>query len=182
MQTDKGIAHFAFDFGARRQRGNRVDNHDVDRARAHKRFCNVQTLFTGVRLGDQQAVNVNAECLGVNRVERVLGVDKRSRAAQLLRLCNAVQRNRGLTGGFRSVDLNDSAARQTADAECEIQTDRAGRDVFDIHAGVFAQTHNRAFAELLFDLTERSGKCFLLISRRSDRFQLLFGSHDSISS
>ena len=93
-----------------------------------------------------------------------------------------MQRNRGLTGGFRSVDLNDSAARQTADAECEIQTDRAGRDVFDIHAGVFAQTHNRAFAELLFDLTERSGKCFLLISRRSDRFQLLFGSHDSISS
>ena len=71
---------------------------------------------------------------------------------------------------------------ETADAECEIQTDRAGRDVFDIHAGVFAQTHNRAFAELLFDLTERSGKCFLLISRRSDRFQLLFGSHDSISS
>ena len=84
----------------------------------------------------------------------MLGVDKRSRAAQLLCLCNAVQRNRGLTGGFRSVDLNDSAA----------------------------QTHNRAFAELLFDLTERSGKCFLLISRRSDRFQLLFGSHDSISS
>ena len=142
--------------------------------RAHKRFCNVQTLLTGVRLGDQQAVNVNAECLGVNRVERVLGVDKRSRAAQLLRLCNAVQRNRGLTGGFRSVDLNDSAARQTADAEREIQTDRASRDVFDVHAGVFAQTHDRAFAELLFDLTERSGKCFLLISRRSDRFQLLF--------
>ena len=182
MQTDEGIAHFAFDFGARCQRGNRVDNHDVDRARAYERLRNVQTLLTGVRLGDQQAVNVNAECLGVNRVERVLGIDKRSRAAQLLCLCNAVQRNRGLTGGFRSVDLNDSAARQTADAEREIQTDRAGRDVFDIHAGVFAQTHNRAFAELLFDLTERSGKCFLLISRRSDRFQLLFGSHDSISS
>ena len=52
MQTDKGIAHFAFDFGARRQRGNRVDNDDIDRARAHKRFRNVQTLLTGVRLGD----------------------------------------------------------------------------------------------------------------------------------
>ena len=78
MQTDKGIAHFAFDFGARCQRGNRVDNHDVDRARAYERLRNVQTLLTGVRLGDQQAVNVNAECLGVNRVERVLGVDKRS--------------------------------------------------------------------------------------------------------
>ena len=87
---------------------------DVDRTRAHERLRDVEALLAGIRLRNKQAVDVNAERLGVDRVERVLGVDKRSRAAQLLRLCNAVQRNRGLTGGFRSVDLNDSSLGNTA--------------------------------------------------------------------
>src|SRR5699024_11909949 len=49
----------------------------------------------------QQAVDIHAARLGVNRVERVLRVDKRGRTAHFLRLCHAVQRNCGLTGGLR---------------------------------------------------------------------------------
>ncbi len=45
------------------------------------------------------------------------------------------------------------------------------------HAGVFAQTHDRTLAELLFDLPERRGERFLFIGRRRDRFELFFGSH-----
>ena len=177
MQTDERVAHFALDFGAGGQRGNRVDNNDVDRARADERLCDVKALLAGVRLGNQQAVDVNAERLGVNRVERVLRIDEGRRAAELLRLGNAVQRDRGLTGGLRSVDLDDSAARQTADAECKVKTDGAGRDVLDRHAGVFAEAHDRALAELLFDLAERVGERFFLIRCRCDRLKLFFRSH-----
>ena len=109
---------------------------------APERLRDVEALLTGVRLRNQQAVDVNAERLGVDRVERVLRVDECRRAAELLRLCYAVQRDRGLTGGLRSINLDDTAARQAADAEREVEADRAGRDVLDRHAGVFAEAHD----------------------------------------
>ncbi len=108
----------------------------------------------------------------------MLRVDKRGGAAHLLRLGHAMQRNRGLTGGFRPVNLYNTAARQAADAQREIQSDRSGRDMVDIHTGVFTQAHNRAFAELLFDLPERGLQRLLFIGRRRDRFQLFLGSHE----
>ena len=177
VQADKRVAHFALNLGARGERGDRVDDHDVDRARAHERFGNVQALLAGVRLGNQQAIDIHAERLRINRVERVLRVDKRGRAAHFLRLGNAVQRDCGFTRGLRAVDLDNTAARQAADAEREVKADRTGRDVIDLHTGVFAQTHDRAFAELLFYLADRSFERFLFIGRGRDRFKGFFGSH-----
>ena len=86
LQADVRIAHLAFDFGLRRQRGDRVDDDDVDRARAHQHVGDFERLFAGIRLRDQQVVDVDAELLRVDRIERVLGVDERAGAAVLLAL------------------------------------------------------------------------------------------------
>ena len=70
----------------RRQRRHRVDDDHVDRAGAHQHVGDLERLLAGVRLRDQQFVDVDAELLGVGRVERVLGVDEGRRAAELLHL------------------------------------------------------------------------------------------------
>ena len=92
---------------------------------------------------------------GVLRVERVLGVDERGQAAALLRLCNHLQRERGLAGRLRTEDLDDAAARHSADAKRVVETDRAGRDGRHRHHRVLlAEAHDRSLAELLFDLAD----------------------------
>jgi hypothetical protein len=52
-----------------------------------------------------------------------------------------VQRQRGLARGFRPVDLDHAAARQAADAERDVEPERAGRDGLD-GADVIAQIHD----------------------------------------
>ncbi len=92
------IAHLALDLGLGRERRDRVDDDDVDRARAHEHVGDLERLLAGVRLRDEQLVDVDAELLGIGRVERVLGVDEGRRAALLLRLGHDLQRQRGLAG------------------------------------------------------------------------------------
>ncbi len=178
VEADERVAHFALDLRARHERGDRVDDYDIDRARAHQRLGDFQPLLAGVRLGHQQAVDVDAQRLGVNRVERVLGVDERGLAAHLLRLRDDVQRDSRLARGFRPVNLHDTAARQAADAQRGIQPDRAGRDMVDVHAGVFAQAHDRALAVLLLQPGQRLFQRGLFIRGRRNRLYMLFGSHD----
>ena len=69
---------------------------------------------------------------GIARVERVLGVDEAADAAGLLRLRHDLQGERGLAGGFRSVDLDDAPARQPADAERDVEAERARGDRLDV--------------------------------------------------
>src|SRR5690606_1337497 len=117
VQADVRIAHLAFDLGLRRQRRDRVDDDHVDRARAHEHVRDLERLLTGIGLRDQEVIYVHADLLRINRVERVLGVDERRGAALLLDLRNDLQRQRGLARRFRTVDLDDTPARQPADAE-----------------------------------------------------------------
>ena len=51
----------------------------------------------------------------------MFGVDERRHSPGLLRVGHNVQRQRGLTGRFRSVDLDDAPLGQTADAKRHIQ-------------------------------------------------------------
>ncbi len=157
------VAHLALDLGARHQRGHRVDDQDVQRAGADQHVGDLQRLLTGVGLGDQQRVGVHAELLGVVRIQRVLGVDERRDAAGGLGVGDRVQRDGGLTRGFRAVDLDDPAARQAADAERHVQGDRAGGDDRDRLAHLVAEPHHRAFAVVLLDLRERQLEGFLAI-------------------
>ena len=122
---------------------------------ADEHFDDFERLLAVVGLRDQQVVEVDAELLRVGRVERVLGVDERRHAAQLLRLGDDLQRERGLARRLRPEDLDDAAARHAADAERVVDADRAGRDRFDrLNRALLAQAHDRAFAELLFDLAD----------------------------
>ena len=86
----------------------------------------------------------------------MLGVDEGADAALLLSLGDGVQRERGLAGGFRPVDFDDASARQAADAERDIEAERAGGDDIDIHRPVvLAELHDRALAEISLDLGQR---------------------------
>ena len=150
------VAHLAFQLGARHQGGDAVDHQHVDRAGAHQRVGDLQRLLAGVRLADQQVVHVHAELAGVAGIQRVLGVDEGAGAAALLRLGDGVQRQRGLAGAFRAVDLDDAPARQPADAERQVEPERAGRDHLDLLvAGRGAHAHDGALAEGPLDLRER---------------------------
>ena len=164
MQTHLRLAHLAFDFGLGRERRDRVDDDEVDRVGAHQHVGDFERLLTGVRLRDQQFVDVDAELLGVRRIERMLGVDEGGGAAQLLDFRDHLQRERGLAGGFRTVDLDDAAARQAADAKRDVEAQRAGGHRFHVVGrGGIAQAHDRTLAELLFDLAQRGAQRLLAV-------------------
>ena len=79
-----GVAHVALELSPRHQRRHRVDRHDVDRAAADQRLADLQRLLARVRLRDEELVDVDAAVAGVDRIERVLGVDQRGDAARAL--------------------------------------------------------------------------------------------------
>ena len=122
---DLHVAHLALELGLGRQSGDRIDHQHIDRAGAHQRVGDLERLLAGVRLGDQQILEIDAELPRIDRVERMLGIDEAANAAALLRLGDDVQSERGLARGFRAVNLDDAAARQPADAERDIEPERA---------------------------------------------------------
>ena len=122
---------------------------------AHEHVGDLERLLTRVGLGDEERVDVDAELLRVLGVERVLGVDECRDAAGALRVGDGVQRERRLARGLGAVDLDDAATREPADAERDVEGDRAGRDDLDGGAIFAAEAHDRALAELAVDLRER---------------------------
>ena len=63
LQADVAVPHLAFDLGPRHQRGDRVDDQDVQRAGADQHVGDLQRLLTGVGLGYQQRVGVHPSFL-----------------------------------------------------------------------------------------------------------------------
>jgi hypothetical protein len=165
LQADVAVAHLAFDFRLRHQGGNGVDDDDVDRAGADQHVGDLQRLLTGIRLGDQHRVGVDAELLRVVGVERVLRVDERRDTAQLLRLSDGMQRHRSFPAALGSIYFHDPAAGEPTQAERYVQGDRAGRDDLDRNPGLLAQAHHRALAELPLDLLERDLQSLLPVAR-----------------
>ena len=164
LQAGQAVAHLAFELGARHQRRDRIDHQHVDRARAHQRVGDLERLLAGVGLRDQEVVDLDAELARIDRVERVLGVDEGADAALLLRFRHAMQRQRGLAGGFRPVNLDHAAARQAADAERDVEAERAGGDRVHVHRlVVLAEPHDRALAEIALDLGERGIEGFRFV-------------------
>jgi hypothetical protein len=85
----------------------------------------------------------------------MFGIDEGGHAAELLRLRDDLQRQRGLARRLRAEDLDDAAARHAADAERVVDADRAGGDGIDrLNGALLAEAHDRALAELLFDLAD----------------------------
>ena len=158
-----GIPHLAFDLRLRSQGCDRVDNDDVYGVGAHQHVADLQSLFAGIRLGDQQIVDIDPQLGGIDGIQGVLGIDEGAGLAFALSLGNHLQGQRGLARGFRAVDFHHPAAGQTANAERHVQREGAGRDGFDVHGLAVAQTHDGAFTKLFLNLTQRCRQCLLLV-------------------
>ena len=65
-----------------------------------------------------------------------------------------MQRQRGLARAFRAIHFNHAAFGQAADAKCNIEPERSGRNRFDIHRFLGAQLHGRTLAESAINLRE----------------------------
>jgi hypothetical protein len=167
LQADMAIAHLAFDLGARHQSGDRIDDEDVDRVGADERVGDLERLLASVGLGDDEIVDVDAELAGIDWVERMLRVDEGGDAAGLLRLGDRVQRQSGLARAFRPVNLDDAAARQAADAERDVEPERAGGDGLDLDGLARAEPHRAALAEGAVDLRQSGVQGFLLVGVHS---------------
>ena len=68
LETREGFAHVAFNFRARHQSSYGVDNDEVNGTGANQSVRNFKSLFTAVRLRQEQVVHFNAECFGVLNV------------------------------------------------------------------------------------------------------------------
>ena len=66
-----------------------------------------------------------------------------------------MQRQSGLAGGFRAVNLHDAPAREAADAKSDVEPERTRRDGLYLHRLlILAEPHDRALAEGAFDLRQ----------------------------
>ncbi len=149
MQTHEAVAHLAFELGFGHQRRHGVHNQDVDHVRRHQGVRDLQRLLPAIRLRDQQAVDVDTQFLRVSRIERVFGIDKRRRAAGLLRFGDHVQSKRRLAGGFRPENLDYAPARESAHPERSVERNGAGRDHAHRLRIPRPELQHGAFAELL---------------------------------
>ena len=98
----------------------------------------------------------------------MLHIDEGDVAAVLLTLGDAVQREGGFARALGSVDLDDPAARQTADPKGDVKAQGAGGYMTDVHMRVLTELHDSSLAELLFDLGERSFQRFVFIYSHSE--------------
>ena len=163
MQTHEAVAHLALDLGAGHQRRHGVHHHHVDGAGAHQRLSDLQRLLAGIRLGDQHVLHIDAQRLGIGGIQRVLGVHEGHLTAHLLGLGQHMKGQRGLTGGFRAVDLHHAATGQAADAQRQIQRQRTGGDGLHIGHVAVAIAHDGALAIHLLDLLHSGLDRFFLI-------------------
>jgi hypothetical protein len=97
----------------------------------------------------------------------MLSVDEGADAAPALRLGDHVVDECRFPGGLRAEDLDDPPARQSADAEGEVERERAGGDGADRDLRVVVHPHDRALAELALDLSESGVECLFATQIRS---------------
>ena len=175
LKTDMGCAHIAVDFLLGNKRRNRVNDNDIDGTGTDERIGNFQRIFAAVRLGNEQIIDVDTECLCIQRIKRVFRVDECCFTAHLLGLGNDMQSNGRFTGGFRTVDFDNTSSRNTTDTKGKVKCKGTCRDRLDVHIDIIAKTHDASRTFCLFDLGNRSIKrfsFFIWIFNRSDGFGL----------
>ena len=104
----------------------RVDDDDVHAVAADQGLGDLERLLTGVRLADQQLVDVDAHVAGVAGVEGMLGVDEGGDAVSALRVGDDVVAERGLAADSGTEDLRDPAARHAAPSARSSATEPVG--------------------------------------------------------
>ena len=107
----------------------------------------------------------------------MLRVDERSVATGLLGVGDGMEGDRGLTGGLGAIDLNDTAARQAADTECNVEGEGPCGDHLDWRTIIVAEAHDGALTELLIDLRQGDFECLIAIIGRGLCGGCFTGSH-----
>ena len=92
MQRHVAVAHLALDLGFWHERGDAIHDQHIDGIAAHQGLGNLERLFPGVRLGDQELVDVDPDGRREARVERMLYIDIGGLAASSLCLGDDVLR------------------------------------------------------------------------------------------
>jgi len=108
-------------------------------------------------LDSPQFVDVDADSLGIGRVERMFRVHKGADTSLCLFLGNDVERQSRLARTLGPVDLYDAAAGYAPHAQRNIQTKAAGWDGFNHQLSGVAQLHYGAIAKSFM----QAGKCRL---------------------
>ena len=93
----------------------------------------------------------------------MFGVDERGEPAAGLGVGDQVQCEGGLAGRLRPVDLDDPTPRHSPDSERRVQRDRTGGNDVDANLRLLTHPHDRALAELAFDLTDGGFQCLQLL-------------------
>jgi hypothetical protein len=96
LESDVGVTHVAFDFGSGYECGDAIDDDDVDGATSDEEFGDLEGLFAGVGLADEEVVGVDAEVVGVGGVEGVFGVDEGGDASSFLGFSDDVEAEGGM--------------------------------------------------------------------------------------
>src|SRR5215203_1413793 len=139
------VAHLSLDLSPGYEGCHRVYDDYVEGAASDERIRYLQGLFAVVRLGEVEILEVDADGLGVARVDGVLGVDESGEATRLLRFGDDVQGEGRLAAGLGAEDLDDAASGY---AEGEVECQGAGRDGGDLRTVVVAHAHDRTLPEL----------------------------------
>jgi hypothetical protein len=93
-----GHAHVAFELGFGDERGDGVDDDDIERAGAREGFANGKRFLAAVGLGNEEVIEIHAELFGVLGIKRVLGINEGAQAAGLLGVGDDVQHHGGFAG------------------------------------------------------------------------------------
>ena len=85
------ISHITIDLCLWNQSSHGVHNNNIHCARAHHRLCDLKRLLSIIRLGYVQIINIYSYILRINRIERMLCINKSRNATPLLHLRCHVQ-------------------------------------------------------------------------------------------
>ena len=85
----------------------------------------------------------------------MLSVDHRRDAALFLCLGYRMDRQSGLTAGFRTVDLHYPSARITSDSKRVVKRDGTARNDLHVPLWLFPQLHDRSFPVVFLNLVDR---------------------------
>ena len=107
----------------------------------------------------------------------MLGVDKRHDAAHGLGLGQNLERQRRLTRGLGTIDLDNTATRHTTDAQGDIEGKRTGRNGLNLELGTaVAIPHDGTLTELFLNLGLGGGDHLVALFTRRARMNGTYGT------
>jgi hypothetical protein len=128
LQADMlGVAHFALDFRLRRQRRDRVDDHHVDGAGAHQHVGDFSACSPVSGCETSRSSTFTPSFSAYCGSSACSASTNAAVPPFLLRLGDHLQRERGLAGRLRTVDLDDTRPRGRPPMPSAMHRDPANR-------------------------------------------------------